>query len=399
MIYLLGDVWSLNHPIEISIPKLNQSEITVIANLETPVANSAIPPRPKAGPAIKGEAVTLLTLKENIPSLYFVLANNHIMDYGEAGLIDTEQACKENNIYTIGAGLNIHLARKAKIIEINSYKIGILSRCETQYGSASSSRSGVATLDPTIYPEIVKLKKEVDFILVSIHLASEMSPWPSPYCQDLYRSFIDVGADIVHGHHSHIPQGYEHYNEGVIFYGLGNFCVNPTAWSNYANTLWSLMPEIVLDNGQLSTTINTVVIEKEKDAVHIRESLASELLTHQKYIQKCNYPLNNRNLLTGLWQENSIRLFNNHYASWLGFEINKQDGKKPSKKILKRISDAIKDKQNPPLDQSQLLLRYHLFACESHCQAISTALGVLSGELEDLRTKETRDLADELIQL
>ena len=62
------------------------------------------------------------------------------------------------------------------------------------------------------------------YVIVSVHAAIEDSPWPSPYIRELYHSFIDAGATVVHGHHLHVPQGYETYDEGVIF----------TAWA----TLW-----------------------------------------------------------------------------------------------------------------------------------------------------------------
>ena len=59
---------------------------------------------------------------------------------------------------------------------------------------------------------------------------------------------------------------------------------------------------------------------------------------------------------------------------------------------LRDISEKLQESH-----PNKLLLWYHLFACESHYDAIATALGVLSGELDDMRTSETHQLSDEMM--
>jgi poly-gamma-glutamate synthesis protein (capsule biosynthesis protein) len=134
---------------------------------------------------------------------------------------------------------------------VEGLRIGVLGRCETQFGIALQ-RPGAAALDPTLYESIRKLKSEVDVVVLSVHGAAEMVPWPSPQWQDLLRSFVDCGADIVHGHHSHIPQGYEVYQGKIIFYGLGNFLVNPADWLTH-NT-----PDILVADRELNTKLGHV---------------------------------------------------------------------------------------------------------------------------------------------
>ncbi len=252
-------------------------------------------------------------------------------------------------------------------------------------------------MGPWIYKVINELKSKVDIIIISIHGASEMSPWPSPQWQDLLRSFIDAGATIVHGHHSHVPQGFEEYRNGLIFYGLGNFLVDPDTWKPSKNTLWSVVPEIqVSKKGIEKWDLNTAVIEKNTNGVVVRKSNNQEFLLHKEYLSEVNLPLNDRELLTGLWQEASIRLYYRYYVDWLGFE---QERDRLSLAGIIHLTKAAISKilRHKNRDNTQFLLKYHLFACESHRDAIATALGVLGGELDDLRTKTTREIADRMM--
>jgi poly-gamma-glutamate synthesis protein (capsule biosynthesis protein) len=61
------------------------------------------------------------------------------------------------------------------------------------------------------------------FDIVMIHGGFEWHTEPSRAQVALYRSFVDAGADLVLGHHSHVVQGLEAYNGGLIAYSLGNF--------------------------------------------------------------------------------------------------------------------------------------------------------------------------------
>ena len=376
---------------------LNHKDDFYIANLEGPIlkANHNYSNMPKAGPYL---------CNNHVPdkNFIFMLANNHTMDYGNNGLSNTLEYLNLKNIKNTGAGVNIEEASRELIIEQSGVRFGILSRCETQFGVASLRRPGVAPLDDTVYLSISRLRKKVDIVIVSVHGASEMSPWPSPYWQDKMRAFIDAGADIVHGHHSHIPQGYENYNNGIIFYGMGNFCVDKKKWQQYPNALWSIIVELK-DNNKFFTEIMTITIDEANEGLIVRESSERELIEHFNYLKKCNYPLADRELLIGLWQENSIRLYNLYYPNWLGFQAQecdrgvRQDIRSLTKKIINRFFRKDFDKISKAPSCQDLLLLYHLFACESHKDAISTALGVMSGELEDYRTNETTHLVDEMM--
>ena len=223
-----------------------------------------------------------------------------------------------------------------------------------------------------------------------------MSPWPSPHRQDLFRSFIDTGANIIYGHHSHVPQGWEEYNKGLIFYGLGNFCVDPERWSWHPNTLWSLAPEISFINKKIRFKLKTNIILDENKKLKILSSNNKQFKKHLLYLKICNKPLKNRKLLEGLWQEISLKFYESHFLYWLGFnDLVQTKFYNSLKKILRNsLNNLFFKKKKISIKKNKSLIHYHLFACNSHNDVISTALGLKCGEIKNLRNKVTKKLID-----
>ena len=371
----------------------------ILANLEGPIlpADHGISPAAKAGPHLFS---TSLTSDER--PFVFSLANNHTMDYGDMGLNRTLAFLNNRNVMTAGAGRNIEAARAPIIFEVDGARVGLVACCEAQFGLATLAQAGVAELGPWVYREIRNLKPRVDTLIISVHAAQEMSPWPSPRIQDQYRSFIDTGASVVHGHHSHVPQGIEEYNGGVILYGMGNFVVEPDKWRNSANALWSLGVELACGKQARFRRLLTLEIRETSDGeLVIEESSQEQRICHEEYLRICDRPLQDRELLEALWQEVSIRAYFEHGAKFMGFPdasggIESKQGVRASvAQLVRRVVRSIK--RNEPVKsptKSQYLLWHVMCNCESHRSALATALGVSSGELEDMRTDDTRRLAD-----
>ena len=281
----------------------------MLINIEGPIFKdnkTSLKPSRKVGPHINN-----YIHPNSIFKCISILSNNHLFDYGVEGYNKTIRSIKEKNGISVGAGYTLEQAKRPLFFEWKNKRVALLARCENQFGGAQIKSPGVATLDSTIFSDIRTSKSKSDFVIVSIHAASEMLPWPSPQRRDMWRALIDAGADIVHGHHSHVPQGWEKYKNGYIFYGLGNFCVDPTSWSCHQNSLWSLNPEIDLVNEELEIKIKTSVIEDKKQNIHIRSSTQSEKLSHLNYLQACNDPLKDPVLLEGLWRKHQYVCFSN----------------------------------------------------------------------------------------
>ena len=184
---------------------------------------------------------------------------------------------------------------------------------------ATRSRPGTARIGPWLYEAIRRLSLKCEAVIVSVHAGSEMSLWPAPSIQELYRSLIQAGATVVHGHHSHVPQGVEEYAEGLIVYGAGNFLVDPAHWQTHANTLWSLGVEVDLAATPLKHRLLTFEIRTRADGSLLTEpSTDDEFAQHQPYLKAAQEPLSDPDLLESLWHKTSLHNFETFYGGCLG---------------------------------------------------------------------------------
>jgi poly-gamma-glutamate synthesis protein (capsule biosynthesis protein) len=75
-----------------------------------------------------------------------------------------------------------------------------------------------------ISKRISEIKNKCRWCIVVSHGGEEFSPMPLPYTRDRYIRFLQMGADVVVGHHPHVVENYELFEDGkMIFYSLGNF--------------------------------------------------------------------------------------------------------------------------------------------------------------------------------
>ncbi|GHT33439.1 hypothetical protein AGMMS49574_19100 [Bacteroidia bacterium] len=217
------------------IPYVRNADLAV-TNLESPLTLMSEEIK-KTGPNIKSSPNAIKALSFAGFNLV-TLANNHILDYGEAGVKDTIRHCKEEKINVVGAGENLVKAREPFITAINDVKIAILNFAENEFCAASENTSGANPINLiTNYQDIKKTKQKVDCLIVVVHGGREHYQLPTPKQRERYRFYIDSGADIVIGHHTHCFSGYEFYNEKPIFYSLGNFIFDYK--KKYQTGLWT----------------------------------------------------------------------------------------------------------------------------------------------------------------
>jgi capsule synthesis protein PGA_cap len=368
----------------------------VLANLEGPILalEHGLAKAPKAGVALSSER-----LPEGAEVMAWALANNHMMDYGVEGLRRTLAALGDAGMAGCGAGMSLEEARRPMVVQDGAVRVAVLSVCEAQYGLADRRRCGVAELGPWMYEEIAKLKRRGDKVVVSVHQALEMSAWPSPRVQELYRSWIEAGATVVHGHHAHVPQGVEAYRGGVIMYGLGNLVVDPTRWRDTANALWSLAVEV---EGAEPVRFKVHTLELQEEGGKLVARVANRT-KHAAYREACDRPLKEPDLLEALWQETAVRAWYRLYAEPLrGPRPGRGlDGKARARELraaLRELMRGLLGREVPEkAERAKALLWQHYFGCQSNAEAITTAMGVLGGEMTDRRTAESRRMAEEFI--
>lgn len=225
------------------IGDIKESDL-VIANLECPATKVEIP-IVKTGPNIKALPEDISYLKE-IGFDILSLANNHILDYGEDGLRETLDRCKQDGIKIFGGGENIAKAKKPLIVDVNNCRIGLLSYAEEEFNLAGADSAGANHFDPyESLDEIQDLKSKVDFLIVLYHGGVEYYRYPSPILQKKCRKMADKGADLVLVQHSHCIGTSEIRQGSTIVYGQGNsvfgYKENNAAWNE--GFLIELSPE------------------------------------------------------------------------------------------------------------------------------------------------------------
>ena len=166
------------------------------------------------------------------------ICNNHIMDAGPYGIESTLKIAGENNVQTIGAGMDIHEARKPVILDeaggIGMFGIGYQRACR----KADEDKPGCyswSDLD-AIQKTIDDIKAQCRWCIVVAHAGEEFTPLPSPYTRERYHKYLEMGADIVISHHPHVPMNYETVGDKIIFYSLGNFIFDTDYQRSQYNT-------------------------------------------------------------------------------------------------------------------------------------------------------------------
>lgn len=192
-----------------------------IANLEYVLSDDAAP-RPKIGPVLRGPASHAAFLAK-AGFTVMGLANNHIGDCGDQGVLDTIAACRAAGLVVTGAGPDSAAAAEPLILEKNGWRIGVMAVAEHEFNAASSDRPGAHIFDPyTAFETVRTLKKATDVVIVMYHGGIEYYEFPSPLLQKKAHAFVDAGADLVLCQHSHCIGTLETYGDGNILYGQGN---------------------------------------------------------------------------------------------------------------------------------------------------------------------------------
>lgn len=165
-----------------------------------------------------------------------VLANNHVLDWGEKGLLETLHTLGEAKIQFVGVGRNSEEAKKPAALHVADkgtvlvFGYGMSSSGIPSVWKASKQRPGLNMLNlwkpkaiETVSKDIQEFKNIGDLVVVSIHWGGNWGYEIEKGQRELAHKLIDkAGADIVHGHSSHHIKGIEVYKDKPIIYGCGD---------------------------------------------------------------------------------------------------------------------------------------------------------------------------------
>lgn len=156
------------------------------------------------------------------------LANNHVLDAGWEGALETREALENEGIKTFGIGESLEAARRPLVVTAAGLRVGFLGYAEGVHGKhrhvASATTPGVAPLDgECIAKDVAALSAVVDLIVLSLHWGVNYVPFAMPEQRELGARAVAAGADVILGHHPHVPQGVEYRDGRPVAYSLGDF--------------------------------------------------------------------------------------------------------------------------------------------------------------------------------
>ncbi len=216
-----------------------------IINLETSVTRS--------NDYWKGKGINYRMHPQNIPCITAakidccVLANNHVLDWGYAGLTETLNTLKTANVKSVGAGQDIEEAEAPAVMEVQAAgRVVVFSMGSETSGipwswAASPDKPGVMLLDDLSIESVRKfalrvreVKRPGDLIIASIHWGGNWGyKIPRKQARFAHALIDEAAVDIVHGHSSHHAKGIEVYKGRPIIYGCGDFLNDYEGISGY----------------------------------------------------------------------------------------------------------------------------------------------------------------------
>ncbi|MBD2525831.1 CapA family protein [Nostoc sp. FACHB-133] len=161
------------------------------------------------------------------------LANNHILDFDDQGLLDTLKYLDAVGIHHAGAGRDISQATTPVIMDIAGLRVGIIALTDNEPDCAATKDSpgtNYLEISPNlltlslIESAIAQLRQAgAELIIFSAHWGPNMVISPPLHFRQFARALVDRGVDIFHGHSAHLFQGVEQYKQGLILYDTGDF--------------------------------------------------------------------------------------------------------------------------------------------------------------------------------
>ena len=198
-------------------------------NLESPVTDSRVPTGLWKKYMYRVEPAAVETWKWLGLDIVSV-ANNHVLDYRERGLLDTLASLDEAGIEHVGSGRDAASARRPVIFQIGETRVGFLGYLENQasfclYEGLFATERGPGCAKLTrqdLTEDVRRLRSQVDVLIVSVHWGENYSGITAGQ-REYAKVLLDLGVDAVIGHHSHNEQAMLVRGRRMVFYSLGNY--------------------------------------------------------------------------------------------------------------------------------------------------------------------------------
>ena len=225
------------------------------------------------------------------------MANNHAVDQGPAGLLDSIRRVEAAGVKVVGVGRNAAAARQPAIVRTSSgATIGFLGWTDIIWpGYQAGSGPGVATARPDmsrVEHAIRELKRRVDYVVVCFHWGVEYTDMPIADQVSEAHAAIDAGADMVIGHHPHVLQGAQIYKGHFIIYSLGDLVFDHYSLA----TGQTVLVDAVLSPHGVKVTLIPVYASSNGIPTIVTGAAGRAILLH---MQQISAPLGTRLTISG----------------------------------------------------------------------------------------------------
>ena len=197
----------------------------VVGNLECPATTLNTPMMKKF--VFRAEPEWLEALRAH-GFTHLNLANNHTVDQGRRGLVDTWRNVERYGMTAVGVGNTMAEAAQPVLLAEHPRKVWLIASLQMALEHFPYLPEAPSVNQESIDSMLVRIRAlhEEDstaVIIVSLHWGQEHTLEPTPMQRSAARRLIDAGADVLICHHTHTLQTIEQYRGKSIYYSLGNF--------------------------------------------------------------------------------------------------------------------------------------------------------------------------------
>jgi hypothetical protein len=219
--------------------------ISDVGKSELSLRRSQMRARPEAAEHLAGWGINIANV-----------ANNHILEHGQAAAVDTVENLERAGIKTVGAGAGGAFEGGMQVVELEfgGRVIAFIGAC---FCSEKYAYSGGAQFYE-ILDTVRDLREQGKAAVVSVHWGDELMDRPSIRQRRKAAVVVGSGASLIVGHHPHVLQGIEKMEGALVAYSLGNFIFS----GMHPQTHWSIILSVTLsDEG--GTEYDYRLIEKD----------------------------------------------------------------------------------------------------------------------------------------
>jgi poly-gamma-glutamate synthesis protein (capsule biosynthesis protein) len=202
-----------------------EADIMHVSN-EIPFFTGCTYPKPDQAALVFCSDPKYMELLTDVGTDVIELTGNHFADRGPAGMLETIEIYKQNDLPYFGGGVDLQDSLKPALFDVNGNKIAFIGCNKPDVGrfpTATDYQPGAAPCKFDYLAEKISALRAEGYVVISTFQWNESyDSYPNPQQIRDFQLMADSGASIVSGSQAHYAQMMEFYNSSFIHYGLGN---------------------------------------------------------------------------------------------------------------------------------------------------------------------------------